>query len=61
MRGWGLQGSYSGDLWECLCDRDISGNSGARRSVEIWVFNEGYVRAGSSFLLICGLYAGLKV
>jgi hypothetical protein len=55
MRGWGLQGSYSGDLWECLCDRDISGNSGARRSVEIWVFDEGCVRAESDFFADMGL------
>lgn len=45
----GLQGSDSGDLWNCLCDRDIAGNSGAGRSVEIWVFNEGCVRGESAF------------
>ena len=56
----GLQGSDSGDIWECLCDRDISGNSGAGRSVEIWVFDEGCVRTGLAFFADWWVVRGLK-
>ena len=44
-----LRSSVEMPIWP-----DISGNSGAGRSVEVWVFDEGCVRAGSDFLLIGG-------